>query len=502
MKTLKSIICMTLLCAFLLTVSILPTSAWGRALETLNVVEVNNEIHIILGFSKLPKSYCIDNSIPNQINISADKTKISRDLAKKLNKPINDEVEWEKENRDLSIVINHDGISEKATTKEIESLKQIIVTIPKKVIVIEPEPPKKPEKVYGFDDIMQCPLLKASTSDVNLSCTELAKGIKHLQVIKNIGRGPIFVNVIDIAPGLDNFDVIPALAAERINAKLTIRTLAEKNNAIAAINGGFFKPPTGHPLGTVIIDNELVTGPIFDRVTLGITNDNDYRLERVHLLGQLIMDNGKVIQIDNVNQPRMSKSFYLLYSYRWGFWSPEAPPGTKQILLVNNKVQKISAEPLMIPRNGYVIAGPDQGLFSQVRVGDTLKLVVSSDPDWSNVKHAMGGGPFLLKNGQVYVDIEDQKFSLKNVPEPRTAVGVTKNQHLLMVTVDGRQKDVSVGVTFYELAKIMKDLGAVEAMNLDGGSSTQMVVKGKIVNCPTVSGGNNVSNGLILVPKN
>ena len=69
---------------------------------------------------------------------------------------------------------------------------------------------------------------------------------------------------------------------------------------------------------------------------------------------------------------------------------------------------------------------------------------------------------------------------------------------LLMVTVDGRQQAVSVGVSLTEMAHIMAQLGSVEAMNLDGGSSTQMVVAGRLVNSPSVALGARVSNCLIV----
>ncbi len=71
---------------------------------------------------------------------------------------------------------------------------------------------------------------------------------------------------------------------------------------------------------------------------------------------------------------------------------------------------------------------------------------------------------------------------------PRTAIGYTKENHLIMVTADGREGS-SIGLTLLELAKLMREFGCVNAMNLDGGGSTIMYIKGQVVNKPAVQGG-------------
>ncbi len=68
---------------------------------------------------------------------------------------------------------------------------------------------------------------------------------------------------------------------------------------------------------------------------------------------------------------------------------------------------------------------------------------------------------------------------------PRTAVGVRADGRILLVTVDGRQPEKSVGMTIAELTALLIELGAVEAINMDGGGSTTMVIDGKVVNSPS-----------------
>ncbi|TFG99572.1 MAG: T9SS type A sorting domain-containing protein [Calditrichales bacterium] len=101
----------------------------------------------------------------------------------------------------------------------------------------------------------------------------------------------------------------------------------------------------------------------------------------------------------------------------------------------------------------------------------------------------IGGAPTLVKNSQVQVTYNEEIMWGSGVGydtrDPRTAVGYTSGNHVIMLVADGRQPAVSEGVGLPELAQIMIDLGCVEAMNLDGGGSTQMAVGDQYVNSPS-----------------
>ncbi|MDA1333831.1 MAG: phosphodiester glycosidase family protein [Bacteroidetes bacterium] len=108
---------------------------------------------------------------------------------------------------------------------------------------------------------------------------------------------------------------------------------------------------------------------------------------------------------------------------------------------------------------------------------------ISSIP-WM-VTDAVSGGPALLKNGSTSVTSYQEAFFGPAGTEyhPRTAAGITKDGDLLLLVIDGRQR-ASRGVSFSELAGILKSLGAVEALNLDGGGSSTLVVNGTLLNRP------------------
>ncbi|HSL88881.1 MAG TPA: phosphodiester glycosidase family protein, partial [Ignavibacteriaceae bacterium] len=109
---------------------------------------------------------------------------------------------------------------------------------------------------------------------------------------------------------------------------------------------------------------------------------------------------------------------------------------------------------------------------------------------YENLLVGIGGAPTLVKNGQVNVTYNEEIMWGSGVGldngDPRTAVGYTSDNHVIMIVADGRQV-ASQGVGLPELAQIMIDLGCVEAMNLDGGGSTQMAVGNQLVNTPSES---------------
>ena len=115
----------------------------------------------------------------------------------------------------------------------------------------------------------------------------------------------------------------------------------------------------------------------------------------------------------------------------------------------------------------------------------------------------VGGVPQLVKNGKVDVTWEQEKTtrSFVETHHPRTAVAKLKDGKFLMITVDGRS-EASGGISLYDLAAYLLELGAVDAMNLDGGGSTTMFLNGKVVNHPSdKEGERKVSDALIVTPR-
>ena len=328
--------------------------------------------------------------------------------------------------------------------------------------------------------------------------SNVSDGIKHIRMTKYYQGKPVRINIVEINREVaTDFEVKPAIASSTLPNKRTVRTIAQNTNSIAAINGGFFKPQTGVPLGTLMINQKIYTGPIYDRVALGIF-DNGYDTGRVQLNAH-ITGNGQDIKIDNINQPRMLSSYILAYTRDWGKYAPASPQYGVQLQIVGNKITAASANPLSIPENGYVLVGPKAKL-GKLFGAQYVDVKINTNPKWENVKHIISGGPYLVRNGEVYIDMTAQKLGSIGGRNPRTAIGYTKDNDLILITADGREGS-SIGLTLTELANLLKGLGCVNAINLDGGGSTVMYVKGQIVNRPHQPGGIALSNALVISKK-
>ena len=219
---------------------------------------------------------------------------------------------------------------------------------------------------------------------------------------------------------------------------------------------------------------------LYDRTSLGITSDGKVLVDNVRLHGILETSNIGVgtLWVQNINQPRRHGSSLEAYTRRWGTTVRMQYAGTLVAVDSSGRVVGKTTTVLSIPAGGFVLSDKKDSQISKLQTGDLVHLSWQVSPgSWKNVVHAVSGGPDLVRDGNVFVDFKDEKFRQAWTSagiKARTAVGVTASHHLLMVTVEGRH-------TMYDLAKFLRGLGAVEAMNLDGGGLTTMVVAGHAV---------------------
>ena len=323
----------------------------------------------------------------------------------------------------------------------------------------------------------------------------LADGVKHIRMVKYINSRPVKINIVEVNTKINpNIEIAPQLASTNLKHRATIRTIASRNNSIAAVNGTYFKPQNGVPLGTLMIDKKVYTGPIHNRVAMGI-GKNEFKMAQVQF-NSTLKAGRQSLKIDNINQPRMLSTYTLLYTRDWGLTSPTPPKYGVNIAIQDNKITAISYGSTAIPENGYVISGPKAKL-EPFFMAKKIELHIKMVPQWENIDHIISGGPYLIKDGEVFIDVTAQKLGAITGKNPRTAIGYTAHNEFIMVTVDGREH-ASVGMTLGELARMMKGFGCINAMNLDGGGSTVMYVQGKVVNNPAQKGGIPISNALTI----
>ena len=325
----------------------------------------------------------------------------------------------------------------------------------------------------------------------NGSIYTIDDGLKHIKMTKYYQGRPVRINIVETDLSINSdLKIAPIIASNKLQRKASIASMAKKSNSVVAVNGAFFKPQTGCPLGTLMIDGKTYTGPIYNRVSMGFFEDG-FAMDRLNFEATLNKGFDK-IKIDNINQPRMLSTHMIVYTPDWGTYSTITPKYGKQIVVKDNKISAITVSRVEIPQDGYVIVGPASKLTG-LKIGDRVNLDINPAPNWKNVKHIISGGPYLVKDGEVFVDMTAQKLGCIGGRNPRTAIGYTRDNHVILITADGREGS-SIGLTLKELAYLMQSLGCVNAMNLDGGGSTVMYINGCVVNKPPVKGGIALSN--------
>ena len=171
---------------------------------------------------------------------------------------------------------------------------------------------------------------------------------------------------------------------------------------------------------------------------------------------------------------------------------------TSDMAANNNAVLAINGDYYGARQSGYVIRN---GKLYRDTSGNRDALVIQKNGEFKFVSESetsasdllqegalqvFSFGPVLLNNGEVSVD-ENDEVGMAMASNPRTAIGYLGNNHYVFVVSDGRTSE-SAGLSLYELASFMKELGVKDAYNLDGGGSSTMVFKGEIINNPTTSG--------------
>jgi hypothetical protein len=289
---------------------------------------------------------------------------------------------------------------------------------------------------------------------------------------------------------------------------------------IAAVNGDFFLiekvPYQGDPRGLQILNGELVSGPRKNFVAFWMDPTGAPHMEQVKSNFEITLPNSKTINF-GLNETRPPDAATLLTPILGqttrtsnGVELVLQPDGTGPWLPVHTG-EKLSARVSEIHNGGNTELHSDSMVLSlgpklanrlpTFSVGDHVGVNFSLSPKLESVDTAIGGGPALVMRGKSQQKEQTGKADHLRGRNPRTAIGWNENE-FFMVVVDGRKADLSVGMTFPELASLMIRLGCTEAMNLDGGGSTTMWLNGKVINHPSEKGVlRHVANTLVLVQK-
>ncbi|MCL6584930.1 MAG: phosphodiester glycosidase family protein [Anoxybacillus sp.] len=356
---------------------------------------------------------------------------------------------------------------------------------------------------------------------MNESSVVIVPGVEKSELEINSARGKQHVYKFEIETGTTNIGVETALSNEQVLGiepvlQQAIRADVDEHFVLGAVNGDYFKD-NGSPTDLMVHHGEIITTnttPINERVIFGMDADGKPLIGNPDVTMEMTINGTNSHVIHSINK-RRDANHLVLYTPYFSTSTQTNALGTEVVLtnvqgklngngVVTGTVKKVVVgvgnEPLA--SGELVLSGHGEAstYLQQAKVGDTVQISLQYDqPAWNGVQEAIGGRYYLVKHGAV------QSFAIAGV-HPRTAIGIDQNGNVFTIVVDGRNPDYSNGVTLDELAKLMKDFGAVEAMTLDGGGSSTFVVRQKdgtlvVANKPSDGFARPVANALLVVYK-
>jgi exopolysaccharide biosynthesis protein len=350
----------------------------------------------------------------------------------------------------------------------------------------------------------------------------IAPGIEHVQITRGYksekeATGPWLINILRIDLTKARLRMVHAMD-EAVGLE-TVSSLASRYGALAAVNSGYFRTTgtyRGDSVGIEVLNRKLLSESNNARAAAGIierAGTQELIFGHIKFTGQIIVGQANH-DIDGLNRPRGDNEL-IIFTPEFHRTTLTDPNGLELIVrggrIVEWRDLKGSGT---IPADGYVIsvAGTArQWALEKLHAGTRVKLDLDWSPteteqtdSWKQAANIVGGGPQLIRNGRVEITNAAEKILPSFVSDfhPRTAIAKLKSGQILLVAVDGRQPGVSAGMSLTMLADLLIEFGAVEAINLDGGGSTTMVIRNKLVNKPSdATGERPVSDAILIFPR-
>ena len=221
-------------------------------------------------------------------------------------------------------------------------------------------------------------------------------------------------------------------------------------------------------------------------------DSREYKDENVQVTYTQYETNGTTIHVADV---RVSSVEYLKTAFAEGTYGKNVTQSTSEIAASNNAVLAVNGDYYGVQERGYVIRN---GVLYREEAGENDVLCIYADGSMKvvdpstataqelleqGVWQAFSFGPGLITDGEIDVALNTEVGKAK-ASNPRTAIGIIDDLHYVFVVSDGRSGE-SEGLSLYELASFMEQLGVKTAYNLDGGGSSTMVFQGEVVNNPS-----------------
>ena len=328
--------------------------------------------------------------------------------------------------------------------------------------------------------------------------TELAKGLTQKNYVYFDPNGQ--VSAYFVFADKSKYRMEPVLDNGIVPGRNAVTDIARSYGADAAVNASYFAR-SGEILGVLKMDGETAGTTYIPRSAIGIREDGSVFFGQVSYSGYI--QAGKVsLPVAGVDAER-GENGLVVYNHWNGRTTGTNEYGIEYVVQ-DGRVTKIQQGNSVIPEKGFVISahGTAKDALSGLRVGDTVTFTEQLGEPWDSAIHILGAGPRLVEKGKINVTTNEEKFGsdVSYGRAPRTAVGVTKDGDYVLAVVDGRQSH-SRGCTLREWAVLLKNMGIVDAINLDGGGSAELVAKGEILNSPSDGEERPVASALLFLKK-
>lgn len=349
-------------------------------------------------------------------------------------------------------------------------------------------------------------------------------------------RGGVDVQVLRFRPDDPRVQMKPELAdgiVPGMEAPHEVTRRLAPQGAVAAVNAHFFSwsgTPIGDPIGMLVRDGEYVSQPEKGTVWrggFGFTRDGQIVFDYPAYMGRItyLLANGDSRQfpINAVNRWPKGPTAEQPWRMEATVFTPEygpstrTPAGTYEFVVRGadltprfERTLTVSSSSTSgntpIPRDGFVLAATHeegQRMLAGLTPGTQATFKFDVTDGWTDLWQAVQGGPMLLRNGgrTSHASWEQEGFNPSqhsDARHPRTAVGRTADGELWLVTMDGRSSR-SAGLSMHDAQTLLIHLGLKDAVMMDGGGSTQMVVDDAVVNRPSDSNGfRRVASNIVL----
>ncbi|PSB46404.1 phosphodiester glycosidase family protein [Chamaesiphon polymorphus] len=316
-----------------------------------------------------------------------------------------------------------------------------------------------------------------------------APGLKWRQKWVKLGVNNFPVTYLEIDRRQQGIKIRPMLALEPslVGTNHLIK-FAPTTQVVAAINGGYFNRNNRMLLGALKRDGRWLSSPILNRGAIGWNDKGQLQIARVKMQETLTTATGDRLPVSTLNsayvQPGLGR-----YTTDWG--STYAPMQANELIFTvqQDRVTQITPSNAIgsvifqIPTNGYLLALRGQPeLSGKLSIGTSLSLQRQiTPPEFDTYSQIIAAGPWLVRSSQIVLDAQGENFGANFSKESavRSAIANTANGNVLLFAVHNRAG--GKGPTLAEMAQLMQQMGVVDALNLDGGSSTSIYLGGQLI---------------------